>query len=104
MESYIKTVFNMIKLQIVGKALFISIILLFPSLMNTACCASAKSVQVATIPGYCVIDVNQPLKSQMNRENTTYEIRYEFDLKGTTIKIPNGSTLLFRGGKFSDNG
>lgn len=92
----------MIKLQIVGKAFFISIILSFSSLMNTACCASAKSVQVATIPGYCVIDANQPLKSQMNRENTTYEIRYEFDLKGTTIKIPNGSTLLFRGGKFSN--
>ncbi len=88
----------MIKLQIVGKAFFISIILSFSFLLSTTCCASAKSVKVVSIPGYCVLDVNQPLTSQINKENTTYEIRYAFDLKGANITIPKGSTLLFRGG------
>ena len=34
----------------------------------------------------------------MNQPNTIYEIRYDFDLNGATIEIPDGCTLKFEGG------
>ena len=35
---------------------------------------------------------------QVIKENTTYIIKYDFDLKGTTVTIPNGCVLQFEGG------
>lgn len=34
----------------------------------------------------------------INQTNTIYEIRYDFDLDGKTIEIPDGCTLNFKGG------
>ena len=34
----------------------------------------------------------------MNQPNTIYEIRYDFDLNGATLEIPDGCTLKFEGG------
>ena len=42
-------------------------------------------------------------QEHFSQENTIYEIRYDFDLGGNTIKIPSGCTLMFTGGSF-DNG
>lgn len=42
-------------------------------------------------------------QEHFSQENTIYEIRYNFDLGGQTIKIPKGCTLKFVGGSF-DNG
>ena len=38
----------------------------------------------------------------LNEANTIYEIRYDFDLDGETIEIPEECTLKFNGGKFSN--
>lgn len=38
--------------------------------------------------------------SVFTQENTTYEVRYDFDLNGASISIPNGCTLHFVGGSF----
>lgn len=42
-------------------------------------------------------------QDMINQANTIYEIRYDFDLNGATITIPENCTLKFNGGKF-DNG
>lgn len=36
--------------------------------------------------------------TMMNQPNTIYEIRYDFDLNGVTIEVPEGCTLKFEGG------
>ena len=38
----------------------------------------------------------------VNKENTIYEIRYDFDLGGAEISIPEGCVLDFQGGSFSN--
>ena len=37
----------------------------------------------------------------INKENTIYEIRYDFDLNGGEIIIPEGCVLDFEGGKIT---
>lgn len=41
-------------------------------------------------------------QSMINQSNTIYEIRYNFDLNGATINIPENCILKFEGGKFSN--
>lgn len=41
-------------------------------------------------------------QEMINKPNTVYEIRYDFDLNGTTITIPAGCTLKFDGGSFNN--
>ena len=50
--------------------------------------------------GYVVLRTNTDLSNQFKYENTIYEVRYNFDLQGKTIEIPNGCILKFVGGKF----
>ena len=38
----------------------------------------------------------------INEANTVYEIRYDFDLNGATITIPEGCVLKFEGGTFKN--
>lgn len=39
-----------------------------------------------------------PMTMQMNQENTVYVIKYDFDLDGEKVFIPERSVLKFRGG------
>lgn len=41
-------------------------------------------------------------QEMINETNTIYEIRYDFDLNRKTINIPEGCTLKFEGGSFSN--
>lgn len=41
-------------------------------------------------------------QEMINKPNTVYEIRYDFDLNGTKINIPEGCTLKFDGGSFNN--
>lgn len=52
--------------------------------------------------GYKILRRGVDLVSQFNQENTIYEIRYDFDLGGSTLNIPAGCTLKFEGGAFSN--
>jgi len=38
----------------------------------------------------------------INNANTVYEIRYDFDLNGETINIPENCVLLFNEGTISN--
>ena len=40
--------------------------------------------------------------NQVTAANTIYEIRYDFDLGGDSVTIPNGCVLKFNGGKLSN--
>lgn len=42
-------------------------------------------------------------QDMINEPNTVYEIRYDFDLNGETINIPEGCTLKFEGGSLSNS-
>ena len=42
----------------------------------------------------------ESISAQMSKANTTYIIRYELDLKNTRLDIPEGCTLVFKGGSF----
>ena len=41
-------------------------------------------------------------QTMINKENTIYEIRYDFDLNGNEITIPKGCVLDFQGGSLSN--
>ena len=41
-------------------------------------------------------------QEMMNEANTVYEIRYDFDLNGAEITVPEGCVLKFDGGKISN--
>lgn len=43
-----------------------------------------------------------PFKDQMHRENTIYEVRYDYDLGGSTVIIPQNCVLRFKGGILSN--
>lgn len=50
-----------------------------------------------------IVDGKNVLTQEMiNKSNVIYEIRYDFDLNGKSITIPEGCTLKFEGGKFSN--
>ena len=39
-------------------------------------------------------------QDMINKLNTIYEIRYDFDLDGKTLEVPENCTLKFEGGSF----
>lgn len=41
-------------------------------------------------------------QDMINRDNTIYEIRYDFDANGETINIPENCTLKFKGGSLNN--
>lgn len=48
--------------------------------------------------GYIILRKNKPFAEQLTQSNTIYEIRYDFDLDGQEITIPEGCVLDFQGG------
>lgn len=42
------------------------------------------------------------IQDEINKSNTVYEIRYDFDLRGEEITIPEGCTLKFEGGSLNN--
>lgn len=59
-----------------------------------------ESPSVASV--LVILDRNKPLANQISKSNTIYEVRYDFDLSGKSITIPEGCTLLFNGGSLSN--
>lgn len=49
--------------------------------------------------GYVILRRNTSFAEQVTQSNTIYEIRYDFDLGGEEVTIPEGCTLKFEGGK-----
>ena len=52
--------------------------------------------------GYTICRKNKPLIEQISQANTIYEIRYNFDLGGGTLTVPNNCILKFNGGSISN--
>lgn len=48
--------------------------------------------------GYKILQPSISIISQINQENTIYEIKDVFNLNNGTLNVPSGCTLLFRGG------
>lgn len=56
-----------------------------------------------TTKGYVILRQGTALSTQMSgKTNTIFEVRYIFDLNNATLELPENSTLLFVGGKFSN--
>ena len=51
--------------------------------------------------GYVILRKDKTLAEQVTKENTIYEIRYDFDLNNTEIEMPKGSMFKFNGGSIS---
>lgn len=49
--------------------------------------------------GYVILRKDKTFAEQVIKENTIYEIRYNFDLDGQSIEIPENCILKFNGGK-----
>ena len=80
--------------------MFKFIILSFFTVLNTACCyATVICKPTSDDDHYVILSKNLPFASQLKKENTTYEIRCDFDLKRSKVTIPKGSALRFEGGK-----
>lgn len=54
--------------------------------------------------GYVILRKNKTFAEQVTKENTIYEIRYEFDLDGDEVTIPAGCELRFIGGTVKGSG
>ena len=52
--------------------------------------------------GYVILRKNKTFAEQVTQTNTIYEIRYEFDLGGEEVTIPENCVLKFEGGKLSN--
>ena len=52
--------------------------------------------------GYLVMNKDATFASQVTTANTIYEIRYDYDLNGQTITIPDGCVLEFNGGSINN--
>lgn len=59
-----------------------------------------------TTDAYCcnklVLQQTANVQSQLKKEGTTYVVKYEFDLKGAEITVPNDCKLYFQGGSFKN--
>lgn len=53
--------------------------------------------------GYVILRKDKTFAEQVTQANTIYEIRYDFNLGGTEVVIPEGCTLKFNGGSISGN-
>ena len=47
---------------------------------------------------YVVLQKNKSFAEQITKPNTTYEIRFNYDLNGATVELPDNAVLLFAGG------
>ena len=52
--------------------------------------------------GYVILRQNKGFAEQVTKANTVYEIRYDFDLNGADITIPENCVLNFTGGSLSN--
>lgn len=75
-----------------GNTLFFCIVAIFALFCSTEayCCNKVILKQSANV------------QNQMKKENVTYIVKYNFDLKGSEISIPKDSQLQFQGGSFSN--
>ena len=74
--------------------------LLFVILLSfflSACGVSAKA-------SYVQLVASKSFTSQCNQENTVYDIREDFNLNGTTVRIPKGAVLKLNGGTINNGG
>ena len=52
--------------------------------------------------GYVILRKNKSFAEQVTLQNTIYEIRYDFDLDGEEVAIPEGCVLYFQGGSLNN--
>ena len=57
---------------------------------------------ITTGKNFIIVRDDLTIAQQLNVANAIYEIRYDFDLDGSTINIPAGCTLRFNGGSISN--
>lgn len=76
----------------------------FGGIVSTPSSFSAVGTGASCIVEDCSkIELRNLLTAVMIKEpNTIYEVRYDFDLSGNEISIPEGSVLKFNGGSFSN--
>lgn len=61
-----------------------------------------KNIMEVESEEYGKVKKNVLLQDMINKPNTIYEIRYDFDLNSATINIPENCTLDFQGGSFKN--
>ena len=61
-----------------------------------------KNVQQIGSEEFGYVDKNILSQYDIESPNVVYEVRYDFDLNGQTITVPNNSTLYFNGGSFKN--
>lgn len=52
--------------------------------------------------GYVILRKNKILSEQLTQTNTIYDIRYNFDLDGSELNVPEGCVLKFNGGSIGN--
>ena len=69
-------------------------------------CIVAIFALFCSTEAYCcnkvILKQSANVQNQMKKENVTYIVKYNFDLKGSEISIPKDSQLQFQGGSFSN--
>ena len=61
-----------------------------------------KNIMEVEDPVYGKVKKNILYQDMMNKSNTIYEIRYDFDLNGADITVPEGCVLDFQGGHITN--
>ena len=75
--------------------------------MTCLSCVSVGQIQASPVishnePQYVLLVQDKSFAEQVKHKNTTYEIRYVYDLNGSTVVIPDGCTLFFTGGELKN--
>lgn len=63
---------------------------------------NSTGVQGTVVDSSYTENRNILIQDMINEPNTVYEIKYDFDLNGTEITLPEGCTLKFDGGSFKN--
>ena len=67
-------------------------------LFSLCSCSVLSNMMAYTV----TLNKNIPLSQQFTRANTTYIVNQDFDLRSSTLNVPTGSTLLFKGGSLKN--
>lgn len=83
---------------------FLLPIVAFPFLQGEEVAEKAvlNGTSMVTVKEHIILDSEMSFVDQVNSPNTIYEIRYSFDLRNKTVKLPEGCVLLMMGGSISN--
>lgn len=98
-EIKLNHLFNFILMR--HSAKYLLILLIFAA-FDSFCYAMSSNVEDFSASERIILSNRMSFAQQVKNPNTIYEIKYDFDLKGQSVNLPEGAILVFNGGSISN--